>query len=486
MLKIVVLDTSAQSRNKLTDLVSKFLDSEGAYSGLIPRASIKPLSPNEIKFHAAPDICIVGEEIVSQELTELHSIRAALPDSALIVCTPASLQNLSSIQQLARLGADDTMSLSISAEDFLKKIILLNRKKRKESTGKLFVVDSGKGGLGVSSIAAALAEALLDSGKKVALIDLDFETQDLSRFLQVRPFVNENLQLLFNGNRPVTEEFVQECLIPVWRDEPNLVCMPPLGDSEELYDFRASYPRTLVAILEVLDSLFDCVVVDTGAARGNLLKTLYRLADHAIYLVNNDPATLYPAVDRVSRLRFQMSPEAKLHILENNTIKGGLSSKFLKEEFLNAASLTADDWICSPVPFSPSGSRWPASGLTLFSLGNSAVVKSLKNVLAATKIVNEQEEQGAFLSAIAKKSRTILPGNKSGRAFNTGRPARELASQAAPRGLPLPGQNALARAMEANRLDTLKAGKESSQDHKVPDFYEEADVSSLVSGVRIS
>ena len=69
------------------------------------------------------------------------------------------------------------------------------------SQAQLILVDAGKGGLCVTSVVAGLGDALAAHGKRVLTIDLDMETQDLSRFLQTRPFVNENLQLLLEEQR---------------------------------------------------------------------------------------------------------------------------------------------------------------------------------------------------------------------------------------------------------------------------------------------
>ena len=68
-------------------------------------------------------------------------------------------------------------------------------------------------------------------GKRVILVDLDFETQDLSRFIQARPYINENLQTLIDQTAPVTSDTVKECLTKVWLDEPNLEVLAPFPET---------------------------------------------------------------------------------------------------------------------------------------------------------------------------------------------------------------------------------------------------------------
>jgi len=403
MLKIAVVDRSAESRSRIIAQINSFLSSQVDDLSLMPQVSLKPLSPEELKFHAAPDICIIGEEIVTTELTEIGTLRKLLPNAAILVRVTANLNSLSIIEQIARMGADDTISDNITAHDFLRKVILLSRRIVKPRSGTLIVVDSGKGGIGVTSVAAGLAEGLLNQGKRVLLIDMDFESQDLSRFLQARPFVNENLQLLFNGSRPITHEFVEQTILQIWQDEPNFCCVPPVGESEDLYDSRASYARIMLSIIEIFDSTFDCVVVDVGSARGALLKTLYRVADKVVFLVNNDPATLYASVDKLQRVRPLMAPAAQLMVVENSSLRIGLSNRLLREEFSRAARLDIAEWLDGVLPFCREGCKWPGSGSTPFSCAKDGLVRGLQALISGIGLGTVVATPTAQLSQMSRQ-----------------------------------------------------------------------------------
>lgn len=364
MLKIFVVDRSADSRNRIIDSINSFLHSEAAEKELLPRINVKPVSFQELKFHSSPDLLIVGEELVSFDLTQLGEVRKLAPNAPIIVRIDDTLNHISTIEQLARFGADDVMPTYISAQEFLRKVILLTRRNKVKKIGKLIVVDSAKGGVGVTTVAAGLADALVGQGKRVALLDLDFDTQDLSRFLQAKPFVNENLQLLLDKQRPVTQEFVEHCLVKVWQDS-ELYCMPPIADCEQIYDLRSGYSRNFLSILEILDSEFDCVVVDAACARGAWTKALYLTADKVVLVVNNDPATLYASVDKITKIR-AAAPSVEVVVLENAALKSGLPSKLLRREFNRAAKLSESFWAES-LPYCKQGSRWPGSGSTVLS-----------------------------------------------------------------------------------------------------------------------
>ena len=381
MLRVVVVDSSAEARNRITRRITEFLSSDIQELALLPPITVQPLSMQEIKFHEAPDVCIIGDHVISQDMAVVASLRKLLPHTPLLVQLTPETESLSTIEHLADAGADDTLSIDTDAITFFKKLVLLARKKKSSKQGQLILVDSGKGGIGVTSVVAGIAEQLTTGGKKVVTIDLDFETQDLSRFLQVRPFVNENLQLLFDGARPVTEEFVEQCVLPVWEEEDGLFCTPPCTDSEDLYDIHANYSRILVSFLEILDQQYDSVVVDVGSARGVFLKTLYRVADKVIFLVNSDPATLYASADRLSRQRGMMAPNAQLLIVENGNAANGLSREVLEREFVATANLADEQWADCAIPFAKSASRWPGSGDTISSINAEQTAKVLNRII---------------------------------------------------------------------------------------------------------
>ena len=400
MIRIVVVDLSAESRSKIVAQLSSFLNLEAKELNFIPRISIKPLSLQELKFHAAPEICVLGEELVSTNPAEIAQIKRFLPNTPLLAQTARHACNLAVVEQLARLGADDVMPPDISATDFLRKVVLLARRNLKQGDGKLILIDAGKGGVGVTTLTAALGEALFQRGKSVALIDCDFETQDLSRFLQVRPFMNENLRLLLDEQRAVTEEAVSECLGSIIDGETGFVCMPPPDQSDDLYDSNSRAGQVLFAVLEILDSRYDCVLVDMGSARGAVQKVLYRVADKVVFVVSNDPSCFYASVDRVRRCRSLLSADAQLLMVENSTAQGGLSNRALRSEFNEAAKLNDNEWADRPVPFCRAGSHWPGSGESLLTQGSAKVGVAIEGILEKLSLVEKQAKKQGLLGLI--------------------------------------------------------------------------------------
>ena len=397
MLNIIVVDRSAGARTRLVSLLHQALEQRARHAEILPRVSIKPLSREELQFHQAPEICLIGEELISEELTEVARIRKLLPDTAIIVHTQKTIRDLGTIEQLARLGADDVLSAEVGTDELVKRIVLLSRKTPKNKTGQLIIVDSGKGGSGVTTIAAALGELLLAKDKRVVLLDGDTQTQDLSRFLQVRPFINENLALLFSKSRPVTQEFVDECAQPVWIDTQGFFCIPALPDSDDLFDPTRNHSKTLLGILEVLDSRFDVVIVDVGSFRGQLLRTLYRVADRVVFLVGNDPASLHASADKLNQISSWIDAETEITVVENAPTRSGLTEKLLRIEFSRAAKLDSSKWFSKPIPFCKQGQRWPGSGNTLASAGSGQILRVLRQL--SERVLDARAESFSVLPA---------------------------------------------------------------------------------------
>ncbi len=414
MFRIVVVDVTAEARSRIAREIGRLQENSSQELSLLPKISIQQLAPEEIKFHGAPDLLIVGDEIVDSDIGTVGRIRGILPDTPIMVRLRRDQESLLIIEDLARLGADDTISENTDVLNLSKKVVLHCRRPKKGRTANLILVDSAKGGLGVTSVVAGLAEAIAVSGKRVAVVDLDSETQDLSRFLQARPFVNENLELLIDGAKPIAEEHVKQCLVPVWNDEDGLFCMSPFLIGEETQGLNPLQTRNFLSIIEIVDSLYDVVIVDVGSARGTVLKTLYRVADTVLMLVNNDPASLYATVSRMSLVRQWINPTADLVLLENSPQKTGLPSEVIRREINLATKSDESRWFTKAIPECRTAARWPGSGDTIFSRGKKSVGATLTQLAerilqseASAVASSPTRDFGIFSTLREKFSRTL-------------------------------------------------------------------------------
>lgn len=379
MLEIAIVDITAEARTRTIESLSSYISEAVALGEYLPRVSLVPLTPGEVRFHSAPQICVVGSELLRNDPAQFAGIRQAFPGSVIIAQLSGAEQSLASVEHLARLGVDDVIDENITRQEFLRKLVVHSRRRPKKESGILIVVDSGKGGTGVTSIAAALGEALAASGRKTALVDLDTETQDLTRFLGVRPCVSENLSLLLSGERAALADSVEQCAVQVWDDEPLLSCVPPVPLSADSGHAAAGY-RGLPAILDTMLGLFECVVVDAANARAAMLSRLYVACDTVILVVNRDPASLHACVSKLARQRHEISANGRFVFVDNLSRAGGVSAALMCSELGQTLDVSAEvlSKSLTRLEFSKAVQCWPASGGTLYSLSNANAKRTVE------------------------------------------------------------------------------------------------------------
>jgi pilus assembly protein CpaE len=124
--------------------------------------------------------------------------------------------------------------------------------------GEMFVVFSGKGGIGKSVLSANLAVALaMETGARVALVDLDLQFGDVGVLLNLDH--SRSITDLTDAPGHVDPEFVQDVLAS--GPEGVKVLLAPI--SPELADLvTAEHLRTIV---DELRRSFDFIVVDTAS-----------------------------------------------------------------------------------------------------------------------------------------------------------------------------------------------------------------------------
>jgi MinD-like ATPase involved in chromosome partitioning or flagellar assembly len=266
-------------------------------------------------------------------------------------------------------------------------------------------VDAARGGVGATLVAAALAEGWLDSGKSVCVVDGDIFSQDLTRFLQVRPYVNEPLRLLLDCQRVVTAETVAECAFPVWRDESRFKCVPPPVATDEALLSSSQACRTFVGVLEVLQSQYQIVVVDAAPIVAGCRQALYQSADEVVLVANRDPAGAFANRQAVSLIGGYLRPAAQLTTVINQNSKIQASLSIVRQQVLVHNDVPARTFV---FPYSMQGARWACSGRTAFP----SLKRSIKPMLGDSDAA-AQGGIAAALTAVLSSARRLVPRKRA-------------------------------------------------------------------------
>jgi MinD-like ATPase involved in chromosome partitioning or flagellar assembly len=437
MIELGIVDLSADGRRRLSSLIERWSWKAPDSRISVPRFSLHLLSPEELRFHGSLDVCVVGPELVSCDAAFINNLRQQIPDKILICVLDSRTYSFGLVEQLGRLGVDDVLIDTATSEEFFRRVLLLQRRVRDKARGRLVVVDSARGGVGKTFLAAALAEGWFSKGERVCVIDCDVVSQDLTRFLQVRPHINEPLRLLVDQQRVITTETVNECARAVWIDEPRLVCVPPVAGGDESFFSTPHTQRGFVAVIEALLLKYDRVLVDTSGLISAAKNTLFQICDELLFVVNRDASAAYANRQALSLIAGFLKPDASLCTLINDTGVGTASVPLLKEQVVVIAGRKISHVI---IPRSPQAAAWVCSGYTPYRF----LRRCLRPIVFASQeraaangersFVGRAESVSASFYSRIKRFALFegLRWRKTGRASASGEPWGERANLDAP------------------------------------------------------
>lgn len=171
--------------------------------------------------------------------------------------------------------------------------------------GRVFVVGSGKGGVGKSIIAASLAAALHRDGRRVLLVDACQEQPNLHVILGVRP--RGDIWNVMSGTIAP-----RDLLVDI---EEGLRLLPAHSVEEALAPHSATDRARLHLRLTALYDDFDAVVVDAGPGIEATLRATLR-AGRLVVVAVPEPASLSDAYALIKTASLR-TPDLPVDLLVN-------------------------------------------------------------------------------------------------------------------------------------------------------------------------
>ncbi|MBN8548661.1 MAG: AAA family ATPase [Deltaproteobacteria bacterium] len=271
---------------------------------------------------------------------------------------------------------------SASPLDFLQELVAIHAEFRREGRtreGRVVAITHAKGGVGATSIAAALTEVCSVYHRRTMLWDLDVETRDLSRSLTVNGVEAKVVSAWVNGSREISRESLKDALIPISSDVS--VLMPPDRMAESMDLVCHTDGMTLVQrILELSRVLFDVIIVDTAGRMGPATGTILRSAD-VVLIVIDDTILGLTAVDLyLTFVKTLVGGTDRIVFLVNPYSGALLGVPQIAAELEPAHNLGELPWRLPPVPNDPKAALWPGSGRTLYSMGQKSTRVVLERI----------------------------------------------------------------------------------------------------------
>lgn len=151
--------------------------------------------------------------------------------------------------------------------------------------GKIFAFTSGKGGTGKTFLAVNIAAALANKGKKVLLIDFDYNLSNVHILVDVLP---EKTLSLFFMNKNLLPDLITEV-------EPNLSFIfgdSGLEDSPKLSDGTIAH---FFEQLRRIEHLYDFILVDTASGTSREMMEILSHVDQTILITTPEPTSVMDA-----------------------------------------------------------------------------------------------------------------------------------------------------------------------------------------------
>ena len=245
---------------------------------------------------------------------------------------------------------------------------------------------SGKGGVGKTTIAVNVAQALFDSGKKVLLIDANITTPNISLHYSINPS-GFSLHDVLNGKIGIDKV--------IYKTETGLMVIP---GGLNFNNLKSRIKKPLSNALLMLIDKFDYIIIDAGAGLGVETQMAIKACEEMVLVTNPD----LPAITDALRAK-KVAEDLRISLLGvvlNK--KTGLEFDLKDENVAEFLELP----IIGLVPFDihvPKSIKDRIPVVTAYPLSKaSKEIKKLVNTIAHEELFIEDKPDNALVKWIKK------------------------------------------------------------------------------------
>lgn len=251
----------------------------------------------------APDVLMIAfgtdpapalQYLKASSRTENHPIHFALLKD----------RSVAPMQRALRSGADEVLFLPLDPVDTARALLKAlkaseaHRRGSKQTGGQVCAIASLTGGVGVTSLAGNLALALFRMGRgKVVLVDLDLQGADLSVVFSLQP--ERTIADVASSDNHI-DSIALEPMLGKHSSGVYLLAAP-----RRIEEGERVVPAGLGRVIELMQEMFDFVVVDCGPIINENAVAVWERAEHLFYLIEQSVPSMRSAlrfVDLFNRL----------------------------------------------------------------------------------------------------------------------------------------------------------------------------------------
>lgn len=367
-MKILIVDNTAEAQAFCYRRMESFSQLDKETLDLQVRLS----NETEMMKHVTEaDVLILGSGMGQTAVVHAKQAMVAVPWLHIIMFVTDELYGGGAFRAAQAVGVRKVFPDSASPIDFLQELVAIHTEFRREGRtreGKVIAVAHAKGGVGATSIAAALAEICSVFNRRTILWDMDVETRDLSRSLTVNGTEARVVSSWVNGEREISRESLKEALIPISSDVS--VLMPPDRMAESM-DLICHTDGMLIVqrVIDLARVLYDVVIVDTAGRLGPATGALLRAADEVLIVLDDSVLGITSLDLYLSFVKSLVGDTDRISFLVNGVTPESLTMDQIASEIEPAHHIGKNAWRLESIPRDYKAGQWPGSGRTMYSLG---------------------------------------------------------------------------------------------------------------------
>ena len=176
-----------------------------------------------------------------------------------------------------------------------------------KNAARVITIASGKGGVGKSNFALNIAISMVTKGKKVCIIDADFGMANIS--VLIGKVSEKSLAKVLDSSMKI-DDIIEE--------GPGGVHIISGGSGlSELSSISEDNLASLIDDFKRLDTLYDVILIDTGAGAGPHVTSLIKASTESIIVTTPEPTSLIDAYSLIKIIQKLDCAPTKLYIAIN-------------------------------------------------------------------------------------------------------------------------------------------------------------------------
>lgn len=165
----------------------------------------------------------------------------------------------------------------------------------------MIAVASGKGGVGTTTIAVKLAVALAELGRRVVLVDADFDGADVGNLCRI--YGEASIADVLKGSRSVHETLC--------RGPSGVQVLPGAWTGQSTDDCTPMAQERLIAALRGLGAHADDVVLDVGTGVSRVNRRFWHAGDKVVAVTTSDDVAV---MNTYAAIKLLAAPDPQLPV----------------------------------------------------------------------------------------------------------------------------------------------------------------------------